>query len=212
MRRYGSIYKIKNNVTGLEYVGQTTQDVSKRYISHCKETRNRHISNSIRLYGKEYFEVTELCIAFDKETLNNLEIYFVEKFNTLHPNGYNHRAGGNQNGLCSNETKRKISQSKTGKALLQRRGEVRSQEQRLLISRTLGGESVVGINLKTNEIKIYNTVTETRKDGHNPSNIVQICKNTGRRKISKGWTFFYQSEYVNQSGSLDLKNLDTRNA
>jgi len=201
MKRYGSIYKITNKVTGKEYVGQTTRSLISRFNSHLTEKRNRHISNSIRQYGKENFEFVEIFVAFDKEELNNAEIFFVQHYNTLYPNGYNHRAGGNQNGICSDELKKKISAAKVGKPNLKRRGELRSKEQRLSISRTLGGQNIIAINLKTNEIKVYETAHATKKDGHNPSNVVQICKRASYRTHSKGWAFMYESEYANQSGS-----------
>lgn len=202
--KYGIIYKITNKVTGQEYIGQTTNTLSYRFNCHCNETRNRHISNAIRKYGKEQFLAEEICSVNSKENLNDLEQYFVVKYNTMHPNGYNHRAGGNQNGICSDELKRKISEAKTGKPVLKRRGEVRSQEQRLKISRTLGGQSVVAVNLETKEVRYYSTVTETRKDGHNPSNVVSICK--GKRPYSLGWKFYYQADYANQSGSHENKS------
>jgi len=188
-------------MTGKEYIGQTTQSLTSRFNGHLSEKRNRHISNSIRQYGKENFDFVEIFIAFDKEELNNAEIFFVQHYNTLYPNGYNHRAGGNQNGICSDELKKKISAAKTGKPNLKRKGEVRSQKQRLEISRTLGGQNIIAINLQTKEIKVYETAHATKKDGHNPSNVVQICKKSSGRTISKGWTFMYESEYANQSGS-----------
>lgn len=201
MKRYGSIYLITNKQTGSQYVGQTTRSISDRFADHLTEKRNRHISNAIRKYGKEHFVVEEIFACFDKEGLNDAEIYFVEKCDTLYPNGYNHRAGGNQNGVCSDELKKKISLAKTGKPNLKRRGEFRSETQRMQISRSLGGQNIVAIHLTTGEIKVYKTAHSAKKDGHNPSNVVQICKKSSYRKVSKGWTFVYESEYANQSGS-----------
>jgi group I intron endonuclease len=201
MKRYGSIYLITNKHTGRQYVGQTTRSISERFADHLVEKRNRHVSNSIRKYGKDSFVVEEVFVSFDKEGLNNAEIYFVEKYNTLYPNGYNHRAGGNQNGVCSDELKKKISLAKTGKPNLKRRGEFRSETQRMQISRSLGGQNIIAIHLATGEIKVYKTAHSTKEDGHNPSNVVQICKKSSYRTVSKGWTFVYESEYANQSGS-----------
>jgi group I intron endonuclease len=206
---YGIIYKITNKSNGLAYIGQTTNSLSCRLKQHLSSDRKRHITNVLRKYGIESFSVEVLVSCLDKAALNAAEVYFVEKFNTMYPNGYNHRAGGEQNGVCSVELKKKISLAKTGKPNLLRRGEVRSQEQRLKISRTLGGQNIVARNLQTGEIKIYPTAHATRKDGHNPSNVVQICKNSSGRKISKGWTFFYEnSYYANQSGSSLGKTIE----
>lgn len=201
---YGLIYKITNKATGDSYIGQTTGSLVRRLKQHRTEKRNRHVSNSIRKYGWDSFSVEVLCSCFDQESLNSAEVYFVNLYNTIYPNGYNHRAGGNQKGICSDELRTKISLSKKGKPNLKRRGEVRKSEQRLSISRTLGGQNIYAINLSTGEVKVYPTAHSTRVDGHNPSNVVQICKNTGRRRESKGWTFSYESNYhANQSGSVE---------
>lgn len=206
--RYGSIYLIKNLVTEKLYIGQTTNGVSDRFKDHCTEKRNRHISNSIQTYGKHNFEYIELYVSFSLKDLNEKEVFFVKHFNTLYPNGYNHRAGGGQNGICSEELKRKISLAKTGKPNLKRRNEIRTQEQRVLISRGLGGQEIVAVNVKTGETKIYPTAQATRFDGFNPSNVVQICKRKTGRLKSKGFFFHYLSHYANQSGSSENKKTE----
>lgn len=35
--KYGTIYKIINLINGKEYVGQTTNSVFNRFVSHCSE-------------------------------------------------------------------------------------------------------------------------------------------------------------------------------
>lgn len=196
---YGKIYKIRNNLDGKEYVGQTTKTVESRFKGHCEETRNRHISNAIRSYGKDNFTVETVALANNQDELNELERLYVEMFNTMFPGGYNHRAGGNQNGVCSDEMRSKISKARSGQPLLKKRGEHRSEEYRLKISKGLGGKEIKATNLSTGEVKVYKTAHSTRKDGFNPSNVVQICKKV--RTASKGWTFEYIFSQDNQSGS-----------
>lgn len=205
MKNYGIIYKITNKETGLSYIGQTTQSLSARLHKHISDKRNRYISNVINKYDIDQFSITELVSCFDLQSLNESEVFFVNKFNTLHPNGYNHRAGGNQNGICSDTLKTKISKAKTGKPNPKRKGFVMDNGQKKLISRSLGGDYIVSINSQTGLIKIYETVHSTAKDGHNPSNVVTICKKHTNRRKSMGCSFMYFSEYANQSGSLDTK-------
>lgn len=209
--KYGIIYKIKNLLDGKEYVGQTTNSITNRFNSHCNETRNRHISNAIQLYGKENFIIEEICSVNTKENLNAMEVFFVKQYNTMFPNGYNHRAGGEQNGICSDELKQKISKAKMGKPNLAKRGEKRDESYRLKISRGLGGQPIIATNLKTLEVKVYLTAHSTKKDGHNPSNVVQICKKTGRRATSLGWSFQYQSNKPIRAEVSNLKVPHTRN-
>jgi group I intron endonuclease len=204
---YGIIYKLTNKNNGMSYIGQTTGLLESRISQHLREKRNRHITNALKKYGKDVFEIEVLVCCFDKNSLNAAEVYFVQKFNTLFPNGYNHRAGGNQNGVCSEELKKKISLAKKGKPVLCRRGETRPLSQRIQISRSLGGQNIIGKNVKTGELKVYYTAHDTKKDGHNPSNVIQICKGSARRHTSKGFTFFYENVYyANQSGSSEFKS------
>jgi len=190
----------------MDYVGQTTKsDISLRFADHCKEKRNRHISNAIQKYGKENFKLELVAEASSQEELNLLEVKFVIEFNTLFPNGYNHRAGGNQNGICSDDLKKKISVTKAGKPNLKRRGEVRTQEQRNLISKSLGGQQIKATNLITGKSFILQTAHEGKQYGFNPSNIVSICKKHGRRFKTRNHTFEYISQ-ANQNGSTENKN------
>jgi group I intron endonuclease len=201
MKRFGVIYKITNTITGKEYVGQTTGSISERFAAHASEKRNRHISSTIRKYGKQNFHIEEMATAFDLDSLNKLEVYFLEMYNTMYPNGYNHRVGGEQCGYCSELTKQKISKSKQGKPNLKLKNREITNAQRLAISATLGGQEILAISLKDNSMLIFPTAHSTRAFGHNPSNVVQICKKSSGRTISKGYKFYYLNDYVNQSGS-----------
>ena len=54
--------------------------------------------------------------------------------------------------------------------------------------------AVIGINLSDkSDIRYYTTVSETQKDGFNPSMVSASC--LGRRKNHNGFYFYYQSEY-----------------
>ena len=103
------IYKI-TNIMGEVYVGQST-NVWKRYdtyrILSCKQQPK--IYNSLKKHGWENhkFEIIEECLV---EQLNEREIYWGLLYNTLGWGGLNCKLGGSK-GLCSEETKQKISNS-----------------------------------------------------------------------------------------------------
>lgn len=93
----GRIYKIVNKINNKCYIGCTTYTyLSQRWSSHMYDSRSPNRSNynyplykDIRSYGKDNFEITELCKGYSKEGIKALEILCIIKYNTLISNGYN---------------------------------------------------------------------------------------------------------------------------
>ena len=114
------IYGIKNKINEFFYIGQSTNlEVRKR--RHKIRLRNNYHENiflqrSWNKYGAENFEFMTLEIC-NKENLNELEKKYIEKYNSLYPNGYNLRTGGDRNWTYSEETKRKIGDGNRGKII-----------------------------------------------------------------------------------------------
>jgi group I intron endonuclease len=96
---YGIIYKYESPSRGI-YIGQTIQSIEKRNFQHINDTKNgsnRIFHNAVRKYGIETFKCEILHTAFSKEELNDLEIYYIEKYNSYYKNsshGYNMTVGG----------------------------------------------------------------------------------------------------------------------
>lgn len=88
------IYKITNNINGKSYVGQTKRTLQERWNGHCRKEDCVALHNAIEKYGKENFTVEEIDRAESEEELNLKEAYWIDKLNTMHPNGYNLRTGG----------------------------------------------------------------------------------------------------------------------
>ena len=90
-----SIYIITNKLNGKSYIGQAV-DVKKRFQSHCKPSawilNGDLVGRAIQKYGKENFVCETLCENVDD--YNEQEIYYIEKYNTIAPNGYNISSGG----------------------------------------------------------------------------------------------------------------------
>ncbi len=123
-KRYCEIYKIINTKNNKIYIGQAVSHIlnHKRYRPYGYEGRFKcHISeafsqkknqchflnNAIRKYGKEMFTV-ELIEYCEIENANEREIYYIEKYNSLYPNGYNLKNGGNIF-LHTPESKKRVS-------------------------------------------------------------------------------------------------------
>ena len=87
------IYKITNKVNGKSYIGKSV-DIEKRFNEHKKyqSDKNKTLYKAIKKYGVENFsfEIIDIC---GKEELDEKEIYYIKKFNTL-GFGYNMTIGG----------------------------------------------------------------------------------------------------------------------
>ena len=110
----GSIYKITNTVNGKSYIGQTRHDAMKTRIrDHFAGYGNRIVKRSIEKYGEDVFIFEILHDGIIPELLDSYEIEAIAKYNALVPNGYNLTTGGGS-GSRSEESRRKISESKKG--------------------------------------------------------------------------------------------------
>ncbi len=94
----GYIYLVTNTVNGKRYVGQSQQlDIEQRWKSHRK-VNNANVGSYLKAaytkYGIENFKFQIICICFDVDC-DKYEDEYIKKFNTLSPNGYNLKTGGN---------------------------------------------------------------------------------------------------------------------
>lgn len=109
----GYIYLITNKVNKKQYIGQTKcEDIETRWRYHKKMSNvsiGRHLLAAYQKYGIENFKFQIVCITFD-EACNALEEYYIQKFNTLAPNGYNLKLGGRAS-RHHEETKKLMSES-----------------------------------------------------------------------------------------------------
>jgi len=94
----GKIYGIRNTKNTKLYIGQTMLELKERFARHTannKTNKNTIISKAIKSLGKSCFEI--FLIEDGHKTikeLNQAEEYYIKKFNTINPNGYNLCPGG----------------------------------------------------------------------------------------------------------------------
>lgn len=76
------------------YIGQSV-DIYRRYKEHKTRDENSLFHRMLKHYGfwNFDFEVVEEC---DKDELDEKEKYYIKKYNTLYPNGYNLTPGGQE--------------------------------------------------------------------------------------------------------------------
>lgn len=106
------IYKITNNLNGKIYIGQTTQDLFRRFCQHC--SAKTIIGSAIRKYGKENFTIELISEVSTLQELNTKEEELIKKFNSLAPSGYNAAYGGD-NRRQTKESRYKLSMAQLGR-------------------------------------------------------------------------------------------------
>ena len=108
----GCIYMWTNKVNGKRYVGKCHGNVKYRRQRHLKpSSRCVALKNAIAKYGEKNFTFEIIVDGVFDDFLNDYEIYYIKHYNTVSPNGYNLTMGG-EGGKKSDETKRKMSESK----------------------------------------------------------------------------------------------------
>jgi hypothetical protein len=122
--RFCEIYKISNLSNNNNYIGQAVSHIlnHKRYRPYgcegrfrchiseafsCKKNQSHYLNNAIRKYGVENFTV-ELLEYCELDKSDEREIHYIKEYNTLYPNGYNLKNGGNVF-THSEESKKRVS-------------------------------------------------------------------------------------------------------
>lgn len=112
------IYIIKNIADGKVYIGQSV-DVEYRICNHFSKLKwNRHDNEHMqRAYNKSPSAFTwELLCECAEAELDEKEIQFIRDYKSADPKyGYNKSYGGQQEHRATEETRRKMSETKKGK-------------------------------------------------------------------------------------------------
>lgn len=120
-----TIYIRTNTMNGKQYVGQTSnfkrreRDWKKLGTSYS----NKELNEDRSKYGLNVWNVKILDVVED-ELADKTERYYIEKYNTLYPNGYN-KYGGGIKGFTfqmEGEIKTKISKTLKGKSKMSEDG------------------------------------------------------------------------------------------
>jgi group I intron endonuclease len=83
----GNVYCITNNINGKKYVGKTLSSLEERMREHISDAKkphreNRPLYHAMNKYGFDNFTYEILVKDIDDiNVLNELEIYYIKKFN-----------------------------------------------------------------------------------------------------------------------------------
>lgn len=189
------IYLVTNIINNKQYVGQTIQTIEKRW--RCHQTKGHALFCAIKKYGVHNFTIEQLDIANNIEELNIKEQEWIRKLNSVAPNGYNLRLGGDSGGRHSNETKEKISKAGMGRVV--------SEKTKLLKREQMSGEKNPMFGKTPNLGKHHSEETKLKisTSGKGKKRSEETCKRIGESKKGvsgwkKGLTFGHESNRKNQ--------------
>lgn len=212
----GYIYKITNKINNKCYIGQTMLNLSVRWKQHNRISSNCiYLKRAFDKHGINNFKFDLICICFDND-LNKYEVEYMDKYNSLVPNGYNLRHGGN-NGELHQLTKDKIKNSlkeyyKINKSKQYGKpGIIPSEETKKKISNSLKGrkmsneaieklrlkniKKVIQYNLNGQITNIYNSgLIAADKNNTSNAGISMVCNK--KRKQLKGFKYEYENSNI----------------
>ena len=199
----GYIYKITNTVNGKCYIGVTTEtNPNRRWTNHKSHNRQGNgcpfLMKAFKKYGEESFKFEVLIICFDEDVFK-FEPYYIKKYNTLSPNGYNVATGGKTNqtflGKTHSEETRKILSENAKKQ--NEDPEVRERARRVAIE--FNKTHDIGDLMKKSE-KWQKALAEGRIGGHAKTA-------EGRKNISEALKKYYKKQKETPNNQIN-KNKD----
>lgn len=208
------IYKITNLINSKVYIGQTIQSLERRWSRHnwkCTKGRNAMaITNALIKYGSENFTIEKIDEASNIEELNFKEEFYIEKYDSISPNGYNLRSGGG-NKKTSDETKKKMSEANKGRKISEEtrkklsdshKGWVPSEETRNKWRKAFSGkkpsekatmalilsiQKTYTLKSPSGEIVTFTNMSKfCKKNGLSNSKLCMVA--SGKQNSHKGWT------------------------
>lgn len=99
----GKVYIIRNSINDKVYIGQTITPLQIRWKNHLSnaknidnpDNQNMIIYNAMRKHGIDNFYIELLEENIPREKLNEREAFWISKYNSVRPNGYNILDGEN---------------------------------------------------------------------------------------------------------------------
>lgn len=192
----GVIYKITNTVTGKCYIGETIEkDPNKRYNAHMKLIRKGKgcpaLRDAVLKHGEENFKF-EVLITCPDEDRFSLEKEYIQKYNSIVPNGYNILEGGQCGGGFKGKTHTQESRDKISKMVkkhFEDPAELLAHSQRLKkLYENPENRTKASIALKASE-KFKQAVAEGRVGG---SAHTSLPHEEVKKKISEGLKKYFE--------------------
>ena len=179
------IYGIRHKISNRWYVGQA-YDIRKRFKDHrafASTKTRKHLYLAFRKYGFSAFawRILERC---EKPELNRRERFWIQKLNSVEPNGFNLTTGGDRDWQPSESLRRKLSLASLGRKqtpeTIRKRAEKNIGQRRTLATRRKMRKAQLG--KKASEATRRKLAWITRKRFRRPE-----IRKWNRERMLKQW-------------------------
>ena len=190
----GYIYKITNLVNNKCYIGETIQNLEKRWKDHKNAIKRdggcKALKMAIKKHGIEKFKFEVIIICFDEDRLI-YEKEYIKKYNSQVPNGYNILAGGQEGvlGFKHSEETKKIISIKSRENSNKPEIREKSRQRMIELHRRMNAGEVIRKTVK------WQKAVEEGRMGNRGGTLNDITKN----KISDSLKKYYDSNKLNKS-------------
>lgn len=167
------IYKLTNHLNGKSYIGQSKQLTTRKY-QHLNTNKHKLIlkdTQGIDFKNHIMWEVLEYC---PQEMLNQREQYYINKYNTLYPNGYNQQSGG-LNNFFTCETYRQKMKTIGKQIFKENKNKILKNVSQNLLNRNWVNNGIQNKYINNNQLEYY------KKQGYKPGRI--LSNQTKKDKI-----------------------------
>lgn len=211
----GYIYKY-TSPSGKSYIGQTTTNPMRRASGGEGYKGCVAFYDAIQKYGWSNFilEILEEIESDDLiSELNDLEIFYINKFNTISPYGYNILLGGNNKslaGIQSAHWRKDIDDILLEQLYTKEHKSIKEIGELLNISNStiarhlnvLGIKNEKKYNAKVDQFTLDRQFIQTWNSASEAGRILNIdinsigvcCRKTGRRKMTGGYKWAFHNE------------------
>ena len=215
----GIIYKIFNSVNEKVYIGQTRQPLKRRWEHHLflADNGDTVLYRAMKKYGKDNFYI-ELIEEIDNELLNEREVYWIDKFSSLAPNGYNSTLGGDGVTIYNHkeiiEYYLNVANNSMVKTALHFKCNVqtvmnivRANNLKVQERGSWSFKPVVQLDLNGNFIAEYDSITHAAEAMSIPvANIHSVVSNNNLQKSANNYQWIYKDNYDSNKKYVYKKN------
>lgn len=175
--KIGTVYCITNLVNNRKYIGITTQLPSIRWAEHLRSKKGcTKLLRAFNKYDKQNFTFEIIYQTLDMLYMNDMEAYFIQKFNTLGKNGYNIDPGG-RHYERTEEYCKSLSKALKG------------------IDRSNLKKPLLRINKKTGEIKEYDSLVAAGEAGYDMRSIRAVTRGYRNSVTHAGFAWCYKEDF-----------------